>query len=44
MNGIATAQNKLWPCDMFRTSEVFMPKTLATNDSGRKMTVTAVKT
>ena len=44
VKGIADAQNTLCFVCMLRTSDVFMPSTLATNESGRKMMVMTVNT
>jgi hypothetical protein len=44
VNGIETAQNTHCPWGIVRKSDVFIPITPETNESGRKMTVTAVKT
>jgi hypothetical protein len=43
VKGSAEAQYIHCPYDILRTSDVFMPKTLATKESGRKMMVTMVK-
>ncbi len=42
VTGSAIAQKSDWSVFMLRTSEVFIPKTEATNDRGRKIMVTRV--
>ena len=44
VTGMALAQKTHWRLSIFRMSAVFIPNTEKTKESGRNITVTAVKT